>query len=60
MHPVGKMFLWPKAITDECWYSMQKVIAQIPEPVRIRGRYHIDSDMWEKALGTKRHFKQVN
>lgn len=47
MHKAGNSFYWPKAVVDECWYCMSDVLAIIPEPQNINGKYHIDNEIWE-------------
>lgn len=53
MHQIGrkKNFFWSKKIVDECWYTLDNILAIIPEPEKLDGstHYKINDNIWKKV-----------
>lgn len=55
MHRVGRdlkscSFYWPKAVKDECWYSIEDVLAIIPQPHAVGRKFYVDAALWKNAI----------
>lgn len=55
MHRVGRdfkscSFYWPKAVKDECWYSIEDVLAIIPQPHAVGRKFYVDATLWKNAI----------
>ncbi|KAL8600088.1 hypothetical protein ACOMHN_051634 [Nucella lapillus] len=58
MNAVGKgftnIFFWPKIYQDVCWYDHDKILAVIPNPVRINNaadHFVVDEAIWRAVVG---------
>lgn len=62
MHRVGRdfksySFYWPKAVKDECWYSIEDVLAIIPQPHAVGRKFYVDATLWKNAINKTKQNK---